>query len=70
MHMFPCYLSICPTLSFPYCVHKSAPYYFFGCAGCLLLCAGFLVVASGLYSLVAVCGLLIMVTSLVVGRGL
>ena len=42
----------------------------FGCTGCLLLCAGFLVAASGLYSLDAVLGLLIVVTFLVVGRGL
>ena len=44
---------------------------FFGCAGSSLLRSGFfLVLKTGSYSLVALCGLLIAVTSLVVGHGL
>ena len=44
--------------------------FIFGCAGSLLLCCLFLVVASRGYSLVAVCGLLIAVASLVAQHGL
>ena len=44
--------------------------FIFGCAGSLLLCCLFLVVASRGYSLVAVCGLLIAVASLVAERRL
>ena len=41
----------------------------FGCAGSLLLCGLFLVAGSGGCSLVAVCGLLIVVASLGVEQG-
>ena len=44
--------------------------FIFGCAGSLLLCPLFLDVVSAGYSLVAVCGLLVAVASLVAQPGL
>ena len=48
-----------------------SPYIFIsGCAGSLLLCAGFSVMVRWAYSLVAVHGLLLAVASLVAEHGL